>query len=108
MTEDAVGGEAGRGSEHEAAIWISERRMGGMPCLHGTRLPMRQLHEMEAAHGIEEIMHGWPYLDRDHVEHALRLYREMGCPRNPEAFFGRSANTDVSGQSNADATDHRP
>ena len=47
------------GDEAEAAVWINPARMGGQPCIYGTRLSVEQVAGIVWEHGVDEVTNGW-------------------------------------------------
>ena len=49
-----------------AALWIDPCRMGGQPCINGTRIPVYAVAEVLYDHGHAEVFAIWPDLtERD-------------------------------------------
>ena len=58
-------------------ITIDPRQMGGVPCLRGLRIPVATVVGM-VAEGMseEEILDGYPDLEREDIREALRFAAE--------------------------------
>ena len=58
-------------------ITINPRQMGGVPCLRGLRIPVATVVGM-VAEGMteEEILDGYPDLEREDIREALRFAAE--------------------------------
>jgi uncharacterized protein (DUF433 family) len=64
-----------------AVVWVDPRRMGGQPCVYGTRLTTSQVAHMVAEYGIECVHEGWPYLTDEQIEGACWFERTYGSKR---------------------------
>jgi uncharacterized protein (DUF433 family) len=65
-----------------AHIWSDPGRMGGVPCLRGTRVPVHVVLDNLAA-GLDEttILQEYPTLTREHVLAALAFAADLAHDR---------------------------
>ena len=77
------------GMAHER-ITIDPGRMGGLPCIRDTRVTVTAvLGQLAAGRTIDEVLHDYPYLERDDVLAALEFaavaVQERELPIKPAA-----------------------
>lgn len=70
-----VNGSWNRSAVHEdgevaPGVCVSPHRLGGKPCLTGTRLSTEQVASMMRDYGREFIRQGWPYLTDEQIQTA--------------------------------------
>jgi uncharacterized protein (DUF433 family) len=52
----------------DEAIWVSAKRMSGIPCFRGTRVPVRSLIELlENGETVDEFLKLYPSISRQQV-----------------------------------------
>lgn len=56
----------------ESFVWTDPERMGGTPCFHGTRVPVRSLFDyLRGGHPLSEFLDDFPTVKREHAEAAI-------------------------------------
>jgi uncharacterized protein (DUF433 family) len=62
----------------EAAVKIDPAIMHGVPCFHGTRVPVKHLFEfVEAGRTIDEFLRQFPTVKREQATRVLETAREQ-------------------------------
>ncbi len=65
--------------------------MGGKPCIKGTRVTVGMIvGQIGAGHSIDELLAGYPYLEREDVMQALR-YAAWHAEEREVVLSGRDA-----------------
>lgn len=65
---DAIPQESGTANllSLESVVWIDPERMGGQPCFHGTRVPIKILFDyIEGGEPLDEFLEGFPDVTRE-------------------------------------------
>lgn len=63
-------------------IWMDPERMHGVPCLHGTRVPVYVvLDNLAAGESVETILHEYPSLRPEHIGASLAFAAELAHER---------------------------
>ena len=56
----------------ESYIWADPERMGGRPCFHGTRVPVKALFDyLRAGHSLAEFLDDFPSVNREQAAEAI-------------------------------------
>lgn len=61
------------GREVAPGVWVSPNRLGGKPCLTGTRMSTEQIDRMMRDYGREFIRRGWPELTDEQISTACNF-----------------------------------
>jgi uncharacterized protein (DUF433 family) len=61
----------------DKGINSNPRRMGGLPCIEGTRIPVRMVKMWTR----KEILSNWPYLTQEQVDNAIRYWEVRGVKK---------------------------
>lgn len=57
---------------NESYIWADPERMGGTPCFHGTRVPVKVLFDyLCGGHSLAEFLDDFPSVNRKHAVEAI-------------------------------------
>lgn len=55
-------------------VWVNPERLGGAPCFHGTRVPVKNLYDyLRGGHSIEDFLDGFPGVTREQVDAVLAV-----------------------------------
>jgi len=55
-------------------VWVNPERLGGAPCFHGTRVPVKNLYDyLRGGHSVEDFLDGFPGVTREQVDAVLAL-----------------------------------
>lgn len=55
---------------NKSVVWVHPDRMGGKPCIRGTRLPVAVILEwLAAGYSVERVLQAYPFLSLEAVEH---------------------------------------
>ena len=61
----------------ESYIWTDPERMGGTPCFHGTRVPVKALFDyLHGGHSLVEFLDDFPSVNREQAAEAIAA---AGC-----------------------------
>lgn len=56
----------------ESYIWADPERMGGTPCFHGTRVPVKALFDyLRGGHSLVEFLDDFPSVKREQAAEAI-------------------------------------
>ena len=56
----------------ESFVWTDPERMGGTPCFHGTRVPVKTLFDyLSGGHPLSEFLDDFPTVKREQAEAAV-------------------------------------
>ncbi len=55
-------------------VWVNPERLGGAPCFHGTRVPVKNLYDyLRGGHSIEDFVDNFPGVTREPIDAVLEF-----------------------------------
>lgn len=75
-------------STSEACVWVDPARVGGNPCIYGTRINTRMAAMAVWDSGIDHALESWPHLTPGLLRGACWYEARYGAPKLRKAWAG--------------------